>query len=240
MFDWLKSKSQPIEVVDDKTLNLQIEEYSKEVCFEKKGCYSSYPQYKVKESVNGKAILESPEKQQITILFHTLKSYIRKHQNNITGISHAYSAIDSCQAEALQQLMTQLMRRKLPYKEQDLIALLQLANDNWKAFTWYRPHNALLGVLERTYKDQKLPDAIAQEVKRTIKLNQATMGNSAEDQKLVERGKSLLGEGSQTKLVDDCDWSRTILKDLQSQDDSLKQNWQDMLAYAQTDRKSVV
>lgn len=231
MLDWLKFKGQKIDGADNKELAQQIEDYVKEVCTTTSG-YS--PDSKVKESVRGKVLLESPAEQQIIILYLALESYIKRHKRTTKGLGRTYTSADFCQTEALQQLMIQLMRRNLPYNERDLLALFQLANDSWNHFSWYRPHNALLGLLERTYSDQQLPSAIAGEVKRTIKAAHSWMHDTAEERKLIERAKRLIGEGSKAGLTADFHWSKTMLNDLDAYGDALKQAWQGMLEHAQT------
>jgi len=231
MLDWLKFRSQKIEGADSKALSQRLEDYVKEVC---SATTSYHPENKVNESVQGKALMDSPEEQQIILLHLAFESYIKRHKRTSTGFGRSYTSVDFCETGALQQLMIQLMRRNLPYTEQDLLALLQLANDNWNHFGWYRPHNALVGLLERTYKDQSLPADLVKEVKRTIKAATSARYESAEERKLVERAKRLIGEGTKAGFTADFQWSKTILNELDTYDDALKHAWQEMLAHAQT------
>ncbi|MCU7806993.1 MAG: DUF4132 domain-containing protein [Candidatus Thiodiazotropha sp. (ex Semelilucina semeliformis)] len=231
MFNWLKSRGRIPAGADSQELIEEIDSYVEEAC---SNGTSYYPDIKVKQSAFGQALLDRSAEQQIAVLYTALNTYIRKHKGTMSALGRTYSSISYCEIEALQQLMVQLMRRKLPYSEQDLVSLFQLANDNWKAFGYYRPHNALFGVLERAYKGQTLPDDIIKEVKRSIRTAHSVMYSSAEDRKLVERGKRLIGEGEKSNLEGDFDWSRAILMALDQLDEKQKSVWLDMLDHAQT------
>jgi len=232
MLGWLKSNTPAIDGADQKAIVEQINQYVDEAC---SGKSTFYADAKVKETVNGKQLIDSEPDRQIVILYTALECYIKQFKKiRKPGLGITYTATNHCPIDALQQLAVQLLRRKLPYEDAQLLALLKLSNDNWDTFSCYRPHNALLGVLERHYAEQTLPDSIVKEVKRAIRHANGIVYTSAEDRKFIERAKSVIGEGEPAALKGDFNWSKTIIKEVSSLTGETQANWQAMLTHAQT------
>lgn len=232
MFNWFKSNASEPSGVDKKSIADHIKDYIAEAC---SGDSRYYADKKVKETAHGEQLLDHPPEQQVVVLQLVLEAYIKQFKKSkIPAIGVSYSSVDYCAVSALQQLAVQLLRRNLPYKDAELAALLKHANNNWETFSWYRPHNALLGVLERHYPDQVLPEAINTEVRRAINKVEGMMYSTAEDRKFIERARHVIGEGERATLKADFNWSKTIIQEIAALPAADKAHWESLLAHAQT------
>jgi hypothetical protein len=231
MFSWFKSNTQKPDNSETEELRQQIYAYVDEVCGDGAGFH---PERKIKQSEHGRALLDQSADQLIVLLYTTMQAYIDMHNASKSGSFRTYTSISYCESSALQQLMVQLMRRNLPYNEEDLLALMQLANDNNKSFSWYRPHNSLFGLLERNYPKQNLPNKLVKEVERSVELTRGFTYLDADGRKLIERGERLLGKASEASLKPDSEWSRSVITQLESFDPDIKRLWLDLIKHART------
>lgn len=233
VFDWLKSKAKvPATAASDRfTRGLDA------LLDEVHATDGSYSEMDLKRFPRVQALLSSDKEEQPTLLLVALDRYIAlfKGMRSATGTIQ-YDPVQMRKAEVLQQLISQLLRRNLPYTPDDLALMLRFANDHYKTFTWYRPHNALLGVVERLYAGTELPSAITSEVRRIRDLADPGPYENSDNQKLRERAQRVLGEAVPLPppLVPDAAWSFAILDDLASMDARRQALWSDVLAHAAT------
>ena len=203
MLEWLKKKKD--QTLAGGSFSSLIKDYlkqAKEV--------ESYWDIKPKDLAAGRAMIALEPQQHTELLLQLMKQYIKEFRR----INSSYSSSDLNITQALQMIISQLLRRKLPYHDADLTALLKMANASWKTFGWYRPHKAILGAIERHYKDNKIPKELISHLKNVRNLSRGGFFSYAEDTELYDRVNIILGEKKKSALKPDFYWSRSMRADI--------------------------
>ncbi len=128
--------------------------------------------------------------------------------------------------------MAQLLRRSLPFGEDDLTRMLKLANDNWDQMNWYRPHKSILGAIQRRFDHHELPAALVAQLKKVNRLTRGGFFEYAEDREVRKRAMLILGEIDPGAITPDFDWSKSLAKELAEISDSREAEWQALVEHA--------
>ena len=227
MLDWLKGNKGG--AVEKGQFSSLIKDYLKQA-----KAIREYWNIKPKDLDAGKAMIALEPGQHVQLVKALLKQYISEFGRIKTAIGFSYSSYDSAITQALQSLLSQLLRRKLPYQDEDLIALLKMANSAWKNFAWYRPHKSILGAIERHYKDSQIPQALIPHLKKVRSLSRGSMFDYAEDKELYDRVAIILGENKKETLKPDFAWSKEIKSELDALAPEIKAKWMALIQLAMT------
>lgn len=237
MLDWLKNKIKNESEISEQN-SAQYSKLIKDYLKQAKQV-TAYYDIKPKNLEAGKLILGLDAKQQVKLLPRLLKRYVGEFKRDrIRGVGYSYSTYDMHHTEALQSIISQLLRRKLPFKENDLVVLLKMANDNWKNFAWYTPHKVILGAIKRTYKNQSLPVSLIPHIKKVRTQTRGSLYEYAEDKELHDRADELLGDKKKLSLKGGFVWSDTILRYLKQLPVEEQQCWKVLFDHALTARAS--
>lgn len=221
MLEWLKKKENQTSATEN--FSSLIKDYLNQA---KK--VESYWDIKPKDLVAGRTMIALSPQQHTVLLVQLLKQYIKEFRR----IGSSYSIGDLNITQALQMIISQLLRRKLPYQDADLIALLKMANASWNTFGWYRPHKAILGAIERHYKDNKIPEKLITHLKDVRKFSRGGLFSYAEDTELYDRVNMILGEKKQSALKPDFNWSKNMRTDIDGLAAEQHQHWSKLIEHA--------
>lgn len=205
-------------------------------CLDEAATNEAYYNLKIGDIAASKPLLETSPSEQVVILRMLIRQeleLIRRMRG--PTISMRNSATDMSRFAAAQQLMSQLLRRKLPFQESDLLDLLKTALRGWKDFyIWQRPYNGILGAIERTYAEQPLPAGLLTQVKRITELVESGRYEYAEERELADRARLLAGDKSKPALKGDFNWSKRIISELETMPGKEQLAWKALVDHALT------
>ena len=235
MFDWFKRSRREAPEVETSGSKFEkhIDAYLEEIVSLTSG------ELKPGLTATGKEILSLEPADQIKMLHSLLDYYIahfKAKRGSSLGMSHNMDELKGLQG--IQDIMSQMFRRNLPYSESDLESFLRTANKAWNVFAWYRPHKVILGVIKRIYSGQEIPGSIIPHIKKVRKLCSSFFHEYAEDRDLKKQVGELLGELDLTALVPDFNWSKSILADISNSPEDEIHYWNDIIAHASSANNS--
>jgi len=134
----------------------------------------------------------------------------------------------------LERLLSELLRRKLPFPDEQLTWLVETCARSGGSIPPVRP---LIGVVEARASRPPLPPALEAAV-RELREVCAHPRQAAEIKRLSGRLGCALGEQATSSLTPDDAWARQALHDLQSDADAARAAWSDLLAIGVTARGS--
>lgn len=131
-----------------------------------------------------------------------------------------------------QELMKLLCRRDLPYSDDDLADLLRQANDEWIMLAMDRPHEWLLGAIQRHYLSRAVPPALAKELRRVEQFIAAQAYIFSEDKSLQKLVKIAVGDLDPKAVNLDFEWSRLLARQLAGGSEQEVAAWSGLVEHA--------
>lgn len=198
------------------------------LCRESEASDTDYWKIKIKDLAAGRAILElTPEKQ---VQLPPLLLW------RLIGYGQSCRHYVSAHRQAINVLLTQLLRRKLPYQDKDVHTCLCLLTRNWDKLFHPVPIKPLLGILERRDSGQALPaDIEAQLKKARRRIKSQAWGLDADDRTVLRRIDALLGKQlPEPSLAPSHDWAKMVQADLLHLVPEQQEHWHSLVAHVFT------
>ncbi len=172
--------------------------------------------FKLSDVESYQSISELDKKDLIDVIYLSFDIYVdllskQKPDSNGWVANYNQSAL-----YVLQTIMTQNIKKKLPYTDDDLAHFLFFANEALGRNIVWIPQNSILGVLEKMYKDQPIPQKLLVHIEECIRISEINSHSYSEYKTLKKRAQKLINRDKGIVLVEDHNWSKQIMADMQN------------------------
>ena len=230
------------EFIDKVTGKLTKREYPKELLnlverfLQQAQQSDNYWEIKIKDFEAGRELLELEPGRKIDLVCFVLDEYVRAATNeNKSGYA---MVMNSANAHAMRLIFSQFMRRNLPFSKEDLIYLLQIANQSLNSSYGWLPQYSILGTIDRIYDEASLPKELEALIRDVVNIANSNTYMYEDLRKLKDRANFLLGDKQKETLTGDFNWSKEILKDLESLPTDKPESWSGIIEHALTANSS--
>lgn len=134
----------------------------------------------------------------------------------------------------LQTILTQNIKKKLPYSDEDLSHFLFFSNEALGRNIVWIPQNSILSVIEKKYKDQPIHQELLIHIKECIRISEINSHSYGEYKKLEKRAQKLLNRDTGIVLVETHLWSKQMMMDIHAMSAHENLSWKKILHHALT------